>query len=129
MKWKTEIPLLGLSSPVVMDDRIWLTTATVEGHDYYVICVDAKTGEILDKKKLFHSDNPQSMGNGSRDNSYGHAIGGCRARTGLCSLRSLWNGLSRRLNQGGPLETGRSEMLALQWARPPLPCCSKISSS
>jgi len=70
VKWKTEIPLLGLSSPIVMDNQIWLTTATVDGHDFYVLCVDATTGKILDNKKLFHSDDPQSMGNGAQDNSY-----------------------------------------------------------
>lgn len=68
--WKTEIPLLGLSSPIVMDNQIWLTTASVEGHDFYVLCVDAKTGKIITNQKLFHSDDPQSMGNGAQDNSY-----------------------------------------------------------
>src|SRR6056297_2422002 len=70
VKWKTEMPLLGLSSPIVLDNQIWLTTATVEGHDFYVLCVDATTGEIILKEKLFHSDDPQSMGNGAQDNSY-----------------------------------------------------------
>lgn len=70
VKWKTEIPLLGLSSPIVMDDQVWLTTADVPGHDYHVLCVDANTGKIVTNKKLFHVDEPQSMGNGSRDNSY-----------------------------------------------------------
>ena len=31
VKWKTEIPLLGLSSPIVMDNQVWLTTATKIG--------------------------------------------------------------------------------------------------
>ena len=70
VKWKTELPLLGLSSPIVLDNQIWLTTATVEGNDFYVLCVDATTGEIVFKEKLFHSDDPQSMGNGAQDNSY-----------------------------------------------------------
>jgi outer membrane protein assembly factor BamB len=70
VKWKIEIPLLGLSSPIVMDNQIWLTTATVAGNDLYVICVDAASGKIIATQKLFHSDKPQSMGNGSRDNSY-----------------------------------------------------------
>lgn len=68
--WKTEIPHLGLSSPVVMDGLVWLTTATEEGHEYFVLCIDAATGEILASVKLFHSDDPQSMGNGAKDNSY-----------------------------------------------------------
>ncbi len=70
VKWKTKLPLLGLSSPVVMDDRVWLTTASEEGHDFFVICVNAKNGEILTNQKIFHSDDPQSLGNGRQDNSY-----------------------------------------------------------
>lgn len=68
--WKTELPLLGLSSPIVIDNQVWLTTATEDGQDYYVLCVDATTGEILTNEKLFHSDDPQSLGNGAQDNSY-----------------------------------------------------------
>jgi hypothetical protein len=70
VKWKTEIPLLGLSSPIVMDNQVWMTTATEDGHDFYVICFDAANGEIIANKRLFHSDDPQSMGNGAADNSY-----------------------------------------------------------
>ena len=70
VKWKTEIPLLGLSSPIVLDNQIWLTTATVEGHDYHALCVDATSGKIIANELLFHSDDPQDMGNGAKDNSY-----------------------------------------------------------
>ncbi|HQZ29419.1 MAG TPA: hypothetical protein PK648_14845, partial [Verrucomicrobiales bacterium] len=70
VKWKTELPLLGLSSPIVMDNQVWLTTATIEGNDFFVLCVDATTGEILVNEKLFHSDDPQGLGNGAQDNSY-----------------------------------------------------------
>ncbi len=68
--WKTRIPLTGLSTPVVQDGQVWLTTATEEGHDYYAICVDAKTGEILLNQSLFHWDKPQSLGNGKGVNCY-----------------------------------------------------------
>ncbi|HWL74756.1 MAG TPA: hypothetical protein VNQ74_12875, partial [Burkholderiaceae bacterium] len=30
--WKTPIPHLGWSTPVVMDGQIWLTTASEDGH-------------------------------------------------------------------------------------------------
>lgn len=70
VKWKTEIPHLGLSTPIVMDNQVWLTTATMEGNDFYVLCFDATTGEMVANEKLFHSDDPQSMGNGGQDNSY-----------------------------------------------------------
>ena len=70
VQWKTAIPHLGLSSPVVMDGRVWLTTATEDGHDFFVICVDAERGKILLNEKLFHSEEPEPLSNGRRDNSY-----------------------------------------------------------
>ncbi len=68
--WKTETPLLGLSSPIVLDNQVWLTTATEEGHKFYALCYDATTGKLTTEVKLFESDDPQSMGNGAKDNSY-----------------------------------------------------------
>lgn len=70
IKWKTELPLLGLSSPVVIDGNVWLTTATEDGQDYFVLSVDAKSGKLLTNEKLFHKVDPEPLGNGSKDNSY-----------------------------------------------------------
>jgi outer membrane protein assembly factor BamB len=61
--WKTAIPHLGWSSPVVMDGQVWLTTATAEGHDFYVICVDADSGAIRFNERLFHAADPEPLGN------------------------------------------------------------------
>ncbi len=61
--WKTAIPHVGWSTPVVMDGRIWLSSATEEGHDFYAFCVDADTGKILFEKQLFHCDEPEPLGN------------------------------------------------------------------
>lgn len=61
--WKTEIPFQGWSTPVVLGGQVWLTTATTDGHDFYVLCVDAETGQIRFNEKLFHSDNPEPLGN------------------------------------------------------------------
>lgn len=63
VRWKTEIPYRGWSTPVVMGGQVWLTTATEDGHDFYVLCVDAATGKITVNKKLFHADNPEPLGN------------------------------------------------------------------
>ena len=63
IQWKTEIPERGWSTPVVWGDQIWLTTATLDGHDFFVLCVDAKTGKILLDDKLFHCDAPEPLGN------------------------------------------------------------------
>jgi outer membrane protein assembly factor BamB len=70
IKWKTEIPHRGWSTPVVMGGQIWLTTATPEGHDYFAICVDKENGKILFNEKVFHTDNPEPLGNGASMNCY-----------------------------------------------------------
>jgi outer membrane protein assembly factor BamB len=63
VRWKTAIPHLGWSTPVVMDGKVWLTTATEGGNDFFVICVDAETGRILLNKKVFHADDPEPLSN------------------------------------------------------------------
>jgi outer membrane protein assembly factor BamB len=63
IKWKTEIPLRGWSTPVIADGKIWMTTAAPDGHDFFVLCVDETSGKLIVNKKLFHSDNPESLGN------------------------------------------------------------------
>jgi outer membrane protein assembly factor BamB len=63
VKWKTSIPYKGWSTPVVMNNQVWLTTATLKGHDFFVICVDTESGVIRLDKKLFHADNPEPLGN------------------------------------------------------------------
>ena len=63
VRWKTPIPHRGWSTPVVMNGQIWLTTATLEGNDFFAICIDADSGQIRFNEKLFHSDNPEPLGN------------------------------------------------------------------
>ena len=73
VRWKTEIPGLGHSSPVVWGDRVFVTTAVTSGpptvipsglsgevnsspdrtaHSWRVLCLDKKTGRILWEKVL-----------------------------------------------------------------------------
>jgi outer membrane protein assembly factor BamB/pimeloyl-ACP methyl ester carboxylesterase len=68
VRWKTEIPGLGLSSPIVWDDRVFVTTAVSAAgdtsirtgqygdvgmvddtsmHSWRVLCLDKHSGEIL----------------------------------------------------------------------------------
>jgi len=63
VKWKTEIPYRGWSTPVVMDSQVWVTTATEDGHDFFALCLDADTGKIQFNEKLFHCDTPEPLGN------------------------------------------------------------------
>jgi len=63
LKWKTEIPYRGWSTPVVKDGQVWLTTATEDGHDFFAICVDAETGKVRFNEKVFHCETPEPLGN------------------------------------------------------------------
>lgn len=57
--WKTPIHDRGWSSPVIYGNQIWLTTATKDGRELYVLCVDRNNGRILLDKKLFEVATPQ----------------------------------------------------------------------
>jgi outer membrane protein assembly factor BamB len=70
IKWKTPIPFHGQSTPVIRDGRVWVTTATEEGTDLYVICVDEGTGKVLINEKVFHNEKPEPLGNGKGMNCY-----------------------------------------------------------
>ena len=73
VKWKTPIPHKGWSTPLVSDTQVWLTTATAEGHDFFVLCLDRATGKVLHEAKLFHADKPEPLGNDL--NSYASPTG------------------------------------------------------
>jgi outer membrane protein assembly factor BamB len=50
--WKTAIEGKAWSSPVIWDDRIWLTSATEDGTQLWAVCIDKNSGKILWKKSL-----------------------------------------------------------------------------
>ncbi len=56
IKWKTEIHGRGHSSPVVYDNQIWVTTATLDGKELYAVCTDFATGKIIFDVKVFTVD-------------------------------------------------------------------------
>lgn len=61
--WKTPIPGLGWSSPVVRGDRVYLTTAVPEGEgqSLRLVCVDARTGDLLWNKEVFRQETTAKM--------------------------------------------------------------------
>lgn len=63
VKWKAPIPFRGWSSPVIFGGQIWLTTATLDGRDFFAICVDADSGKMRFNQKMFHCDTPEPLGN------------------------------------------------------------------
>ena len=73
VKWKTPIPHKGWSTPLVSGTQVWLTTATADGHDFFVLCLERATGKVLHEAKLFHSEKPEPLGNDL--NSYASPTG------------------------------------------------------
>ncbi len=70
VKWKSEIPYHGQSTPVILGGQVWVTTATEDGHDSYAVCLDAESGKILFNEQVFHTDSPEPLGNGASMNCY-----------------------------------------------------------
>lgn len=66
--WKVAIPGKAWSSPVVMEGRVWVTTASQDGHERGVMAVDARTGRVLVQRRLFEVAQPQFI---HKFNSYG----------------------------------------------------------
>ncbi|MDP8242602.1 MAG: PQQ-binding-like beta-propeller repeat protein [Candidatus Hinthialibacter antarcticus] len=61
--WKTPIHDHGWSSPVILGNQIWLTSATEDGKNMYVFCIDKESGKVLFDKLLFTVDSPRPLGN------------------------------------------------------------------
>lgn len=67
IRWKTAIPGTGWSSPVVLGEQIWLTTATESGRSLRAVCVDRSSGRLLQDVEVFHVDKPENV---NAKNSY-----------------------------------------------------------
>ena len=59
VRWKTPVHGKGWSSPVILDNQIWLTTATEDGKELSAVALDQATGKVIRDLKLFQVDNPQ----------------------------------------------------------------------
>ena len=53
LMWKTEIPGEGWSSPIVWNDKVFVTAATTQGTKCHAIAIDRKSGKIVWDKELF----------------------------------------------------------------------------
>lgn len=63
VQWKTPIPGKGWSTPVVLGDQIWLTTASEDGHTMSVIVLRRTDGKIELDRKLWDVPHPSPLGN------------------------------------------------------------------
>jgi outer membrane protein assembly factor BamB len=67
--WKTPVPGRAWSTPVVIDDEVWLSNATEDGSEMSAICLDRKTGKKIHELLLFKNDAPEALSNSV--NGYG----------------------------------------------------------
>src|SRR5688572_12015959 len=61
VRWKVAIPGSGWSSPAILGDHIWLTTATEEGKSLRAICIARNTGAILQNIEIFRRQEPWTI--------------------------------------------------------------------
>ena len=59
VRWKTPIHGRGWSSPVVLENKVWVTTATGDGRRLSALALDRQTGRIVHDLELFHVERPQ----------------------------------------------------------------------
>ncbi len=61
LAWKAELPGEGESSPIVWEDRIFLTTALDGGKQRAVLCLDRKSGKLLWQQGAPWEGTPESL--------------------------------------------------------------------
>ncbi len=63
IRWKAPIHGMGWGTPVILDGKVWVTTASENGRTMSVICLDEKTGEVLLDRLVITNDNPEPLAN------------------------------------------------------------------
>jgi outer membrane protein assembly factor BamB len=59
LTWKTPVPGKAWSSPVVMNEKVWLTNAEPDGFKMWALQIDWNTGNLLKKILVFENEEPQ----------------------------------------------------------------------
>ena len=59
VRWKTAIHGRAWSSPVILGNQVWMTTATPDGRELFAVAVDRISGKILYDLKIFQVATPQ----------------------------------------------------------------------
>jgi len=61
--WKLDLEGFGHSVPVIGHGRVWLTSATKDGKQQYVYCIDPSSGKVLHHKLLYENPEPEPLMN------------------------------------------------------------------
>ena len=108
--WKALLHDEGHSSPVILDGKVWLTSATPDGKKQFVICIDEETGNVLHDKVVFENEEPESLGGAKGFNNY--AAPSCVLAPGAVYVHFGSYGTAR-------LDAETAEVV---WQRRDLPC-------
>lgn len=65
--WKVSVPGRGWSSPVILSNRLWMTTALDDGHSMRALCLDRASGRTVWDVEVFTVDDPEKI---NAKNSY-----------------------------------------------------------
>jgi outer membrane protein assembly factor BamB len=86
--WKTPIPGEGWSSPILFEDRVFVTTALEDGSSLHMLCLDRRSGKVVWDKEIIR----QKAGHRQPNNSYATptpATDGTRVYVPACDGRVL----------------------------------------
>ncbi len=59
VRWKTAIHGRAWSSPIVIGNQVWVSTATPDGRELSALALDLASGKVLHDLKLFQVEKPQ----------------------------------------------------------------------
>jgi hypothetical protein len=121
--WKTSVPGDGHSSPIIWDNRIFLTSALKENQERVLLSFDCKTGAVLWQQAVVRS----SLEAKNNENSYASAT---PATNGEKVFVTFLDGVEVVIAaydfSGKQLWLVRPGQFKSQWGFSPIhPCCSK----
>ncbi len=61
--WKTPLAGKGWSTPLVSATQVWLTTATEDGKEMSVLCLERRSGKVLHESVIFKNEVTEPLGN------------------------------------------------------------------
>ena len=63
IKWKVKLEGFGHSTAIICGGKAWLTSATEDGKQQFIYCLDAESGKVLHHKLLFENAEPEPLNN------------------------------------------------------------------
>jgi outer membrane protein assembly factor BamB len=65
LAWRASIPGIAWSSPIIWEDRVFVTSASPDGTSCRLLCLDAASGKVIWDKELFHQATPRKLAENS----------------------------------------------------------------